>query len=150
MKKLYIIILGALFLFNGNNVNAASASDFDRANIIDDVIFFDKNTMSVGDIQNFLNSKVPNCDTWHSGQGGNNPPFTCLKDYRMNVPSRSADIYCGGISAGNKSAAEIIYDASQACGINPRVMIVLLQKEQSLVTDTWPWNIQYDKATGFY
>jgi hypothetical protein len=38
---------------------------------------------------------------------------------------------------------------SEACGINPQVLIVLLQKEQSLVTDDWPWTTQYRSATGY-
>ncbi|MCB9821103.1 hypothetical protein H6798_01005 [Candidatus Nomurabacteria bacterium] len=29
------------------------------------------------------------------------------------------------------------------------MLIVLLQKEQGLVTDNWPWTIQYSKATGY-
>src|SRR5690606_5848948 len=32
--------------------------------------------------------------------------------------------------------------------INPRVLIVMLQKEQSLVTHTWPSAWRYDKALG--
>lgn len=152
-KKKVIVFVCLFFLsalpFFSVNVHAANPDDFNEANIIDDVIFFDKNTMSVGDIQNFLNSKMPTCDTWHAGQNGNNPPFTCLKDYTQSAPSRSADAYCGGIAGGVKSAAQMIYDASQACGVNPRVMIVLLQKEQALVTDTWPWDIQYRSATGY-
>jgi hypothetical protein len=38
---------------------------------------------------------------------------------------------------------------SQACGINPQVFLVLLQKEQSLVTDVWPFPVQYRSATGY-
>jgi hypothetical protein len=55
----------------------------------------------------------------------------------------------GSISSGIKTGAQIIYDVSQACGINPQVLIVLLQKEQSLITDDWPWSIQYRSATGY-
>src|SRR5690606_33541671 len=53
------------------------------------------------------------------------------------------------IVGGTKSAAQIIADVSRACEINPQVLIVLLQKEQSLVTDDWPWSIQYRSATGY-
>lgn len=52
-------------------------------------------------------------------------------------------------SEGGRSAAQIIYDAAQQHQINPQVLIVLLQKEQGLVTDTWPLNIQYRSATGY-
>ena len=48
-----------------------------------------------------------------------------------------------------ESAAHIIWQAAQDYSINPQVLIVLLEKEQSLVTDPWPNHRQYAKATGF-
>lgn len=48
-----------------------------------------------------------------------------------------------------RSAAKMIYDVSHQHDINPQVLLVLLQKEQSLVKDVWPWIIQYQSATGF-
>lgn len=48
-----------------------------------------------------------------------------------------------------ESAAHIIWQAAQDYNINPQVLIVLLQKEQSLITDTWPNSRQYQTATGF-
>lgn len=118
---------------------ALSGSNFNPARIIDDGIFLNKNTMSTGDIQNFLNAKVPVC---RSG-------YVCLKDYTQSFSAVGPDAFCGGISGGTKSAANIIFDVSQACGVNPQVMLVLLQKEQSLVTDDWPVDIQYRSATGY-
>lgn len=47
------------------------------------------------------------------------------------------------------SAAEIIYNTSREVGINPKFLIVLLQKEQSLITDTDPTDRQLDWATGY-
>lgn len=46
-------------------------------------------------------------------------------------------------------AAEIIYQASQAYRINPKVLLVLLQKEQSLVENPKPSQYNYDWATGY-
>jgi hypothetical protein len=127
--------------------NAASATSFNAGNIISDSIFTNNKSMDVNQIQNFLNSKVPNCDTngtqrsefgsgtraqWAATRG-NYPPFTCLKDYKEN-----------GIGA-----AQIIHNVSQQYQINPQVLIVLLQKEQGLVTDTWPMPNQYRSATGY-
>lgn len=168
-KRLTIVIaLAAGIGLVPTSINALSGSEFRVGRIIDDTVFFDGNAMSVSQIQSFLNSKVPNCDTngtqnsTHSNGSrlytraewgtikNNPPPYVCLKNYTENVPSKSSDAYCqGGFSGGQKSAAQIIYDASVACSINPKVLIVLLQKEQSLVTDDWPWNIQYRSATGF-
>ena len=79
------------------------------------------------------------------------PPYTCLKDYEQNTPQmESASGLCGGISAKtDRTSAQIIKDIANACGISPQVLLVLLQKEQSLVTDNWPLNRQYESATGF-
>lgn len=143
---------------------ALSGSQFNAANIIDVGVFFNPNTMNAGDVQSFLNAKLPQCDTQgtqpssHSGYtraqwgtaNGYPPPYTCLKDYTQSVPSKAPNSYCsGGIAGANKTAAQIIYDVAQACNINPKALIVLLQKEQSLVTDDWPWSIQYRSATGY-
>lgn len=46
-------------------------------------------------------------------------------------------------------AADIIWRAAQSHGINPRFLLVLLQKEQSLVEDPDPTEKQYDWATGY-
>lgn len=123
------------------------AINWSAGRIIDNIIFTNHNTMSPQLIQDFLNSKVPTCDTWGTqpsefGGGtraqwgtarGTPPPYICLKDY----------------SEGGKSAAQIIYDAAQEFQINPQVLIVLLQKEQGLVTDAWPLPVQYRSATGY-
>ncbi len=53
--------------------------------------------------------------------------------------------YAGG---GVESAARIIFKVAQACGINPQALIVMLQKEQGLVTDTYPYDSQYRIAMG--
>src|SRR3989344_333390 len=161
------LALGAVFGFFGlsSSVSALSGIDFNAGRIIDDVIFFNPYTMSPDDIQIFLNAKVPTCDTngtqpsgrsgyptradWGTANGSP-PPYTCLKDYSQSVQGSSPDSYCSGsVGAGTMSAAQIIYNVAQACGVNPKVLIVLLQKEQSLVTDDWPWPIQYRSATGY-
>ncbi|MCA9334363.1 hypothetical protein KC963_04920, partial [Candidatus Saccharibacteria bacterium] len=152
--KLFVASLfGSVLVFtSASPAFALSGGSFRADRIIDDAIFFNNNQLSAADIQNFLNSKVPTCDTWHSGSGSNQPPFVCLKDYHQDLGGgRGADAYCpGALSGGAKSAAQIIKDVANACQINPAVLLVLLQKEQSLVTDTWPWATQYERATGYY
>lgn len=152
-------------IFAPRTASALSGSEFDPARIIDDAVFYNKTVMSVNQIQLFLNSKLPVCDTWgtksysgsttraaYASSQGVSTPFTCLKDYSQTVPTviNSGSDLCGGsIAAGTKSSAQIIYEVSQACGVSPQVLLVLLQKEQSLVTDDWPWPIQYRSATGY-
>lgn len=79
------------------------------------------------------------------------PPYTCLKDYTQDTPQmESASGLCGGISAkSNQTSSQIVKAIANACGISPQVLLVLLQKEQSLVTDNWPLDRQYESATGF-
>ena len=48
-----------------------------------------------------------------------------------------------------KSAAEIIYNTAVKYQINPKSLLVTLQKEQSLVTDDTPTQKQLDWATGY-
>lgn len=52
-------------------------------------------------------------------------------------------------SGALKSATDIIYDASRAYQINPKFLLVTLQKEQSLITDDSPSQRQLDWATGY-
>ncbi|MFH1667941.1 MAG: hypothetical protein ABH884_02895 [Candidatus Komeilibacteria bacterium] len=46
-------------------------------------------------------------------------------------------------------ASFIIYNTAKTYGINPKVLMTLLQKEQSLIEDDSPSQKQYDWATGF-
>ncbi len=149
--SLALLSITAITIIPAKGALALSGSEFDPSNIISDTVFFNPDTMDSNQIQAFLNAKVPVCDTYHASSGGNNPPFTCLKDYTQAVPNAGGDAYCAYIGGNGTvySAAQIIYIVSKSCGINPQVMIVLLQKEQALVTDTWPWNIQYRSATGY-
>jgi hypothetical protein len=144
IRKIVIGLTLALFLAGvattmlPKQAAATSGSDFRADRIIDDSIFFDSNSMSATDVQAFLNSKVPVCS---------NAP--CLKDFQTDMDYFAPDAYCGGVNAARKSAATIIKDVSVACGISPKVIIVLLEKEQSLVTSTAPSSYKYEYATGF-
>ncbi|PYD00219.1 cell wall-binding repeat-containing protein [Microbacterium esteraromaticum] len=128
----------------GGPVKAALAG-FSPGNIISDAVFTDRATMTEAQIQTFFNSKVKTC------RGGSDKygPIICLKDYKMDSVNRPADAYCKGYTgARGESAARIIYRVAQSCGINPQVLIVMLQKEQGLVTHTWPSKWRYDAALG--
>ncbi len=105
--------------------------------IISDAEFFDSDSMTRTQIQSFLEGKVPTC------RATTGPD--CLKDFRSTMVAKSADKYCAAIQGGsNVRASEIIWRVSTACGINPKVLLVMLQKEQGLVTSSAPsnWNIQ--------
>jgi hypothetical protein len=159
-----VCLLGTFFVYSGK-VSAVSGAQWQPGYIIDDSIFFNATSMGAADIQTFLSSKVPTCDTngtvgpyngyptraqWAAATGNPSPPYVCLKDFTQSVPATAGDSYCPyGVSGGTKSAAMIIAEVGWACQVNPQTLIVLLQKEQNLVTDDWPFPVQYRSATGY-
>ena len=120
---------------------AADLSKFDPGDIMSDSIMSNKNSMSVGQIQAFLESKnlCNNTNTYlaswypHLQYNIRDGKFVCMAKDTFN----------------GKSAAQIIWQAAQDYSINPQVILVLLEKEQGLITDNWPNHIQYRSATGF-
>lgn len=110
----------SLFLLAAILAPANTAFAFDPEYIISDDDLTNEDAMSLPQIQSFLQSKG------------------ALGDYE--APNWEGD---------DMSAAEIIWNAAQDHGINPRFLLVLLQKEQSLVEDTDPTQKQYDWATGY-
>lgn len=123
---------------------ALNGSMFDPGNIISDSVFYDFGTMSVKEIQRFLDGRASaNCTTDPARPG-------CLKDYKMNTPAvEGQEGRCTSLPAKqNVTAAEVIFDVARACGINPRVIIVKLQKEQGLITASDPSQRAYDFALG--
>ena len=139
--SLIVILISSLVATKPLVAHAADGAQFDAGNIISDAIFFDGQGFSATEIQTFLNSKVAAC---RSG-------YTCLKDYRQATPNMAVSPNRCGVYAGSQSesAADIIAKVGAACGINPKVLLVLLEKEQSLISDTWPLESQYRNATGF-
>lgn len=120
-------------------VKAADLSEFTPGSIIEDAVFFNSGTMTEAQIQTFLQSKVSSCK---SG-------YTCLKDYYDTSRTIGADEMCGAYSGGvRERASRIIYKVARACGINPQVIIVMLQKEQGLISSTAPSSYNYRAAMG--
>jgi hypothetical protein len=122
--------------------STADARNFNAGNIISDGTFYNAAAMTPDSIQSFLNSRVVTCK-------GNNGQ-SCLKDYRSATAARAATPYCAALGgSSNETAASVIYRVSQACGINPQVLLVMLQKEQGLVTSTGPTATAYKIAMGY-
>ena len=168
-KTILLFALATLPIFFSQTVGAVNASDWKAGNIIDDYIFTDKTSMSVDQIQSFLNMKMPICDTngdkiynstqtraqYYAGTA-NAAPWTCLRDYYEvpktdpgpNMPENNF----GGkpIPAGAKSAAQLIWDAAQKYNISPKVLLVKIGTESAgpLTSDDWPFLWQYKYAMG--
>jgi hypothetical protein len=168
--SLLVVGITGFSLVATKTAEALSGSEFRANHIIDDEIFYNGSTMTSSQIQSFLNAKMPTCDIngevgpfldrngngWdtradYGRANGAPPPYTCLKDYVQSYDARSDSGLCSYIAPGsNRTAAQIIDTVARACNINQKALIVILQKEQSLITDDWPWPIQYDKAMGYY
>lgn len=97
------------------------AAEFDPDFVITDRDMTNKNAMSLDAIQSFLSSK--------SGT---------LGSYTTE-----------DLDGTTKRASDIIYRVSQEFLMSPRFILVMLQKEQSLVTDPDPVPNQYGWATGY-
>ena len=127
---------------------APPGSAFDPGLIISDSVFFDFGAMTLDQIQSFLDSRVPNCRA-------TDPALDCLKTYKSDIPEIPATLPgrvgpCSAIPAKQgATAAEIIFAVANSCGINPKVLIVTLQKEQGLVTSTRPTSYMYRAAMGY-
>lgn len=141
-----VAVAGSLMAAEPTSSQAAVASDFDPGYIISDDIFFDGDAMSVAEIHAFLESKAPSCAT-----GG-----TCIDTFRITTSDREADSFCAGYTgAANESSATILAKVGLSCGINPQVLLVLLQKEQGLLTyrstvsNPNVNDSRYKKATGY-
>ena len=163
-----VIAATCLLAYNNKIAHAAPVTDFNAGNIIDDGVFYNKYGMDVTQIQNFLNTLIPNCDVWGtqpSGYGSLSnaqyaqqikgwpgPPYVCLNKYYEN-PDTGETSYekGGGAFAGGLSAAQIIYNAAQTYNINPQVLLVMIKKESlgPLTADSWPLKSQYKYTMGY-
>jgi hypothetical protein len=121
--------------------SAADGRDFNPGYIISDALFFDGGAMNEADVQAFLNGKVTSCVAG----------YTCLKSYHQATQSKpSVDGRCSAYTGSpDEMAASIIAKVGAACGISQKAILVLLEKEQGLVSDTWPTAGQYRSATGY-
>ena len=152
----FVVVFVFSFLVTGYRdnieVDAVNLGAFDAGYIMSDYQMGNYNAMNEGEIWNFLKQKG-NCNdtrtyladrytsySYHIKDGH----FVCL----------AAETFGDGTAYGDaaphgESAAHIIWQAAQDYRINPQVLIVLLQKEQGLITDSWPNNRQYRSATGY-
>ena len=173
---LMLVVMAVPLVAVVGRADALSGANFAAGHIIDDTIFTNNLALNVDDVQRFLNSKVPNCDTngalqsshpngsggyytraqWGAQYNSSNgstiaaTPYVCLAGYVENPSTHQNNLQNPGLNIpGGQTAAQIIINAAQTYQINPEVLIVTLQKEQGLVTDDWPWTNEYQIAMGY-
>jgi len=109
---------------------AIDLTSFDPGTLISDADFYDGNAMTADEIQRFLDDQVGPCRN-----------DSCLSVLRTALAPRgpvvsdaTGQTVCDGFDGGELTAAEIIDRVQRACGISAKVLLVTLQKEQSLVS----------------
>ncbi|MDN6794640.1 MAG: hypothetical protein L0L69_06220 [Propionibacterium sp.] len=122
-----------------------AARPFNPGNIISDAEFYDSGALSDSGIQSFLASKEKEC-----AGGAGVDQATCLKNYRTRTVEKASQAgLCSGYLGGQtQTAAQIIGGVARSCGISPKVLLVLLEKEQGLVTANYPAEWRFRSATG--
>src|SRR5664280_3549897 len=113
---------------NNNGAACAGIGDgsWDAGNIISDAVFYNAGAMTAEQIQAFLDGKGGAC------LGGN-----CLRIARFVWPGASV-AWCRPVPAGSGSFAAMLSLVSTACGINPQVSLVMIQKEPQGLTRVPP------------
>lgn len=122
--------------------HALNGADFDPGYIISDDLFYDSAAMSVPEIQSFLDGQIGTCRT-----------DRCLNIAVLPVTTRAAyyangEVVCSAIQGGNLTVPELLYRTQVACGISAKVILVTMQKEQSLVTSKAPSDWALRSAMG--
>lgn len=118
---LFTFILAFIAVFIAFNNVQAEDYPFDPNYIISDAQMFDYNSMTLGEIQHFLQNK------------GSSLAWLITEDHEGN----------------KKTAAEIIYLAANEYKVNPKLLLAFLQKEQSLITLENPKESRLDWAMGY-
>lgn len=96
-------------------------AEFDPSYLISDSEILNFKSMSENDIVNFLNKRSGSLSNYITFDKENNP----------------------------KTASQAFYEVAQRWLINPKYLLVLAQKEQSLLETASPTQKQYDWATGY-
>ncbi|MDY0944453.1 hypothetical protein SOM11_00440 [Frigoribacterium sp. CFBP9039] len=120
---------------------AATGSDFNPGFIISDQNFYDASSMTGDQVQTFLQARGSASCTG----------ATCLKHVRVDSQNRVADNVCRAYTGGRSVRfADVLSRVAAACGINPKVLLVTLEKEQSLITTSRsPSRSTLDRALGY-
>lgn len=123
----------------------ALAAEFDPNNIISDAEMLDSSSMSLAEIQSFLNGKGGFLASYNTKDA-----FGANKSAAEIIYNAAAKNYdCDGVELSENSTEMERRIKCKPITINPRLLLVLLQKEQSLLTDESPTERQLDWAVGY-
>jgi hypothetical protein len=133
------LITAALLSYGVMAAPKASATEYDGGRLIDDSVFRDSNGMTKSQVQTFLESM-------NSGLKSKAYELSC---YGADSKEREWYTAAGATCDVEIPASHIIYYAAKIYGVNPKVILATLQKEQSLITTTNPTSWQLNQAMGY-
>ncbi len=152
-KKLitFLLLFLALLIFNTKTVKASLVDpNFDPNFIISDEEMLNANSMSLLEIQNFLESKNSYLATYQTLNA-----YGTLKTAAEIIYDASARNYSDNctklLRAENENITEdeIKQNCPYITTVNPKFLIVLIQKESSLIENPNPSQRHIDQATGY-
>src|SRR5680860_1539910 len=153
MKKniptiIILLLAGIVTLGSISSAKAQSDNDlvFNPNNIISNNELMDVNSMSLFDIQSFLREKGSYLANYQT-----NNAYGVLKSAAEIIYDASLNNYnCDGVTLSETpTAEERALKCQTITTINPKALLVLLQKEQSLIQKTSPDQKALDEATGY-
>ncbi|CDJ98895.1 conserved exported hypothetical protein [Microbacterium sp. C448] len=116
------------------SIRPSRLDGFDPQTLIDDALFYDGAAMTAAQIQTFLDQRIGQCT---NGQCIN-VLSAGISSRGSIVSARTGNLVCSPFEGGTMRVSEIIYRLQVACGISARVILVTLEKEQSLVSSRAP------------
>ncbi len=141
-KTSAIFFISFAFLFLG--ALESKAVTFNPDFIISDEEMTDVSSMSLADIELFLRSKggyiASNYFTNRDGE---------LKSAAKIIYEAANNYDCEGVVLSDNPTRKEREEKCNFAPINPKLLLVLLQKEQSLIEETSPTQKQLDWATGY-
>jgi hypothetical protein len=151
MKNTRLIIATAVVLASFWPVLSYAQADvdpqFNPANIISDSEVLNTNCLSQSQIQNFLNQQggyLANYATYNAHGTPDKLASEIIYDAAVN------NYDCDGIElSASPTEDEKALKCRHVTTVNPKFLLVLLQKEQSLIDDATPTQSQLDWATGY-
>jgi len=139
-KILFTLLLISSFLLS----NSALAITFNPNFIISDEEMLDRESMSLIEIENFLKSKngYISKNSFKNADG-------IYKTAAEIIYEAANNFDCDNVNISSNPTREEKLKKCKIVGVNPRLLIVLLQKEQSLIDTVSPTKRQLDWALGY-
>lgn len=146
-SSVFFLVLLGFFLWLPTAQGAEIDPEFNPANIISDSELLDYNGMQLTEIQNFLqrkNSYLANYRTFNAhGTPDKSAAEIIFEASRQNYDCKGVDLGDTPTEADKKAHCRVITT------VNPKLLLVLLQKEQGLIEKNNPSQNSLDWATGY-